>query len=155
MSLPRAAHLSFRIWDFCGGLLAWAHPVLWPAMVTKLRTPVVKPNTLWILLNNPTSLDRSLWHTPLLWAYKTLSVSDVKNFLRVTFPGVGQGSFMVAGYPRGMQGLSNQTCCVRNISKKLGGCGDRVTTAQICRIAIVFNIFVLGIVLGFPKKPII
>lgn len=62
---------------------------------------------------------------------------------------------MVAGYPRGMQGLSNQTCCVRNISKKLGSWGDRITTAQIYRIAIVFSIFVLGIILGFPKKPIV
>lgn len=103
----------------------------------KLKTPAVKPDTSWILLNHPASLNKLPQHAPPLWAYSASSDSNLKNFVRVTFPGLAR-SVVVAGYPGDMWGLNRQMCCVNsfllNLLKKKKKLSWRWGGLSLCKL---------------------
>lgn len=66
--------------------------------------------TLSILLFVQSSPDKLVQHGPLLYVYITKSlIINIKNLLKATFPGVGQGLVLVPGSLGEVQRVSNQT----------------------------------------------
>lgn len=143
MSQRREAYLRLRVYGFYGGLLTQTYLALWPAMQRKLKTPILKPSMSWIMLDNPTDLDKSLSiHS---------FVSDIKNFLRVTVSQwLAKGQSWLLGTLKPFKDYATRLALLEIFLKIDWRQGNGVAAIQICGIVIVWY-FCLGDGIGFSK----